>query len=438
MNRKSGLTILAGVATAALSSVLLVGCSSAGGSTGPADTKAPVKLTWWTGQSDAPEAMLIKLAKEFHKDHPNVTIDVSSGAPTTDDLLQKITAGFASNQYPDISYAYGSWTGALASSGRMQDITHLVAQPSVHWDQFPASGRETASPGGKTIGFPSVIDNLTLIYNKKIFDAAHVAYPTNDWTWDQFRAVAKQLTDKSKQIYGTAYPVDGSEDTTWRFWPLLWQHGGQILSADGTKSAFDSPAGVASLTFLQQMAVTDKSVYLDQTDQKYENLFTSGRIAMIPDGPWLMSNLKDAHTDYGVTFLPGTNGNHTTVSGPDIWALFDHKDANRSYWSYQLVKWLTDPAQDARYNLALGNLPMRPAAEQNLPEYKAFLKQYPGVDVMIANFANVKYARPTSSGYPGLSTAIGKAIAGVLQGQGDAASALKQAAPAADSALAKG
>ena len=143
MNRKSGLTILAGVATAALSSVLLVGCSSAGGSTGPADTKAPVKLTWWTGQSDAPEAMLIKLAKEFHKDHPNVTIDVSSGAPTTDDLLQKITAGFASNQYPDISYAYGSWTGALASSGRMQDITHLVAQPSVHWDQFPASGRET-------------------------------------------------------------------------------------------------------------------------------------------------------------------------------------------------------------------------------------------------------------------------------------------------------
>jgi multiple sugar transport system substrate-binding protein len=430
---------MAGVAVAALSSALLAGCSTAGGSSsGHVDTKAPVKLTWWTGQADAPEATLVKLAQEFHKAHPNVTIDVSSGAPTVDDLLQKVTAGFASNKYPDISYAFGSWTGALASSGRMQDITKLVAEPSVHWDQFPASGRQTASPGGTTIGFPSVIDNLTLIYNKKIFDAAHVAYPTNDWTWDQFRSAAKRLTDKSKQIYGTAYPVDGSEDTTWRFWPLLWQHGGQILSADGKKSAFDSKAGIDSLTLLQQMAVTDKSTYLDQTDQKFENLFTSGRIAMIPDGPWLMTNLKDAHTDYGVAYLPGTNGDHTTVSGPDIWALFDHKDPNRSYWSYQLIKWLTDPAQDVRYNVALGNLPMRPAAEQNTPEYKAFLKEYPGVDVMIANFKNVKYARPTVSGYPGLSTAFGKAVAGVLQGQGDPASALKQAASAADSALAKG
>jgi multiple sugar transport system substrate-binding protein len=438
MNRKSGRRLIAGVAAAAVSSVVLAGCSAAGGSSGPTDTKAPVTLTWWTGQAQTAETKLEQLAKEFHKDHPNVTINISAGAPTTDDLLQKITAGFASNQYPDISYAFGSWTGALQSSGRMQDITKLVKDPSVHWDQFPASGRETATPSGETIGFPSVIDNLTLLYNKKIFDAAHVAYPTNDWTWDQFRAAAKQLTDPSKQIYGTAYPVDGSEDTTWRFWPLLWQHGGQILSSDAKKSAFDSKAGVDSLTFLQQMAVNDKSVYLDQTDQKYEPLFTSGRIAMIPDGPWLMSNLKDAHTDYGVTFLPGTNGDHTTVSGPDIWALFDHKDANRSYWSYQLIKWLTDPKQDARYNLALGNLPMRPAAEQNMPEYKALVKDYPGTDVMIANFKNVKYARPTAAGYPGLSTAFGKAVADVLQGQGEPAPALKQAATAADSALAKG
>jgi multiple sugar transport system substrate-binding protein len=151
-----------------------------------------------------------------------------------------------------------------------------------------------------------------------------------------------------------------------------------------------------------------------------------------------MTNLRDGKTKYGVSFLPGTNGKHTTISGPDLWALFDHKDSNRSYWSYQLAKWITDPVQDARYNVALGNLPMRPEAEKSSPQYAALVKDYPGVDVMIANFKNVKYARPTAPGYPGLSTAFGKAVAGVLQGQGDPASALKQAATAADSALAKG
>ena len=425
------------VATLAIGSLALNGCSGTGGSS-TLDTKAPVTLTWWTGQADQEEALLVKMAADFHKLHPNVTINVSSGAPTTDDLLQKISAGFASNQYPDISYAYGSWTGQLASSGKMLDITKQVAEPSVKWDQFPASGRLTASPGGKTIGFPADIDNLTLIYNKTLFDKAGLAYPTNDWTWDQYRADAKVLTDSAKQIYGTAYPVDGSEDTTWRMWPLLWQRGGQILKSNDTKAAFDSQAGVDSLDFLRSMAVTDKSVYLDQTDAKFEPLFAAGRIGMIIDGPWLLSSLKQAHTNYGVTYLPGYNGNHTTVSGPDVWALFNHQDANRSYWSFQLAKWMTDPVQDARYNLSQGNLPMRPVAEQDLPQYKAFLKEYPGVEVMIANFANVVYARPTVQGYPALSTAIGKAIEDVLQGQGTSQAALTQAATTANKSLAKG
>ena len=42
-----------------------------------------------------------------------MTIDVSSGAPSTDDLLQKLSAGFAGGNYPDISYAFGSWASEL-------------------------------------------------------------------------------------------------------------------------------------------------------------------------------------------------------------------------------------------------------------------------------------------------------------------------------------
>ena len=52
---------------------------------------------------------------------------MSAGAPTTDDLLQKVSAGFAADQYPDITYAYGSWAGELASSGRTLDITQQVS-----------------------------------------------------------------------------------------------------------------------------------------------------------------------------------------------------------------------------------------------------------------------------------------------------------------------
>ncbi len=78
------------------------------------------------------------------------------------------------------------------------------------------------------------------------------------------------------------------------------------------------------------MAVDDKSMYLDQTDEKYGPLFNSGHVAMMISGPWSLLDIDEAKLDYGVTALPGLNGDHQTVSGPDLWVLFDHQDANRA------------------------------------------------------------------------------------------------------------
>ena len=328
------------VAGAVVSAVLVVsacaggGSGSSGGGGAAVDPAAPVTLTWWTGQEAEAQAILEGLAKEFHTQHPNVTINVSPGAAVTDDLLQKLSAGFAGNTYPDISYAYGSWASELGGSGRALDITDKVKDPAVKWDELPAPGRATATPQGRTIGFPAIVDNLTLLYNKTVFDKAGVTYPTNDWTWDQFREAAKKLTNPATKTYGAAYSVSGSEDTTWHLWPLLWQNGGDVLTSDQKKVAFNSPAGVASLQFLRSMAVDDKSLYLDQTDEKYGPLFAANQIGMIISGPWQLYDLKTAKTKYGVTYLPGTNGNHATIAGPDLWVLMDHQDADRSYWAY--------------------------------------------------------------------------------------------------------
>ena len=418
----------------------LAGCSGGGSSTptsagSPADTAAKVELTWWTGQTADAEKTLEALAKEFTAQHPNVTIQVSSGAPTTDDLLQKLTAGFASDTYPDISYAFGSWAGQLGDSTKALDITEQVKDPAIGWDQFPQAARDTASPGGRVIGFPAVVDNLALIYNPTLFAAAGVAEPTPDWTWDDFRAAAKAITDPSKNVYGTAFSVSGSEDTTWHVWPQLWQNGGEILSADGKKTAFASDAGVAAVEFWRQLAVEDKSVYLDQTDEKYGPLFMDGRVGMMISGPWQLSDLVQKKTPYKVQILPGTNGDHSTISGPDIWALFDHGDANRAYWSTQLIAWLTAPAQDVRFNLANGNLPLRTAA-QDTPEFQQYVKDFPGADVMFANLANAKKPRPTIAAYVELSGYVGKAVATVLQGGAPTKQALQDAAKQADQALA--
>lgn len=434
MMRRSSRRIAVTALTAAALVGSLAGCAGGQGAT-EFDPDADVTLTWWTGQSDQAEEILEGLAADFEELHPNVTIDISAGASSTEELLQKLSAGFAGNSYPNISYAFGAWASELESSQRTLDITEQVADPDVGWDEFSEAARSTVQPTGEgIIGFPALVDNISLIYNKTVFDAAGVDYPTDQWSWDEFRDAAKKLTDPANETYGYAYSVSGSEETTWQFWPHLWQHGGEILNEDGS-AAFASDEGVEALEFLRQMAVDDKSVYLDQTDTKFAQLFAADRIGMMTSGPWQLYDLNTAGTEYGVTTLPGTDGDHQTVSGPDIWALFDTQDVNENHWSFELLKWLTASEQDLRWNVAYGNLPLR-TSEIETPEFQAQVEALPGLDVMAENNVNAINARPTVAGYVGLSEAIGSQIAQVLQGQGTAEEALEAAAEKANQALA--
>ncbi|MET0304110.1 MAG: ABC transporter substrate-binding protein [Microbacteriaceae bacterium] len=427
--------ILVASAATAATAIALAGCGASSQGATELDQDADVTITFWTGQSDEAHKLLTTLAQEFEDENPNVTVDISEGASSTEELLQKLSAGFASNNYPDISYSFGSWASQLEASQRTLDITERTEDPDLAWDEFSDAARATVQPTGeKTIGFPALVDNISLIYNKTVFDAAGVDYPTDDWSWDDFRDAAAELTDASSDTYGYAYSVSGSEETTWQFWPHLWQRGGAILSDDLSTAAFDSEAGVESLEFLRGMAVDDKSIYLDQTDTKFAQLFAADRIGMMTSGPWQLYDLGVAGTDYGVTVLPGIDGDHQTVSGPDIWALFDHQDKNREYWATEFAAWLTAPEQDLKWNVAYGNLPLR-SSEIESPEFQAQVEALPGLDIMAANAENAKQARPTVTGYVGLSESVGNSISEVLQGQGEPETALKDAASEANEAL---
>ena len=144
-------------------------------------------------------------------------------------------------------------------------------------------------------------------------------------------------------------------------------------------------------------------------------------------GPWSLLDIKTAKLEYGVAQLPGVNGDHQTVSGPDLWVLFDHSDANRAGAARDFVKWLTSAETDAKWNLAVGNLPLR-SSEAQTDAFKKYVEEYPGGQKFFDNLANAKQARPTAAGYEVLSRNVGDAIAQVLQGKATAKEALDAAA----------
>jgi multiple sugar transport system substrate-binding protein len=190
---------------------------------------------------------------------------------------------------------------------------------------------------------------------------------------------------------------------------------------------------VAALQQIADMA-SDGSIYIDNTagSERMQQLFASGKMAMTIAGPWALPEFVDGGIDYGVVPLPSFGGEHTTIAGPDTWAVFDNGD-DRSKAAVEFITWLTAPEQQIRWLSAAGSLPTREDLE-DLPEYADYEKSLPELDKFIENLGLAR-VRPTVPQYPQISQAVGKAVAQILQGKSNPADALSEAADTANSEL---
>ncbi|GLY29040.1 ABC transporter substrate-binding protein [Kineosporia sp. NBRC 101731] len=390
------------------------------------------KITLWHGYTGAQTDAINALGKQWNAEHPDQTVTlVFDGG--NDDVLQKTTAGFVAGNYPDVAYEYGSSVGPLSRQPRLADLTERSQDPAVDWDDFFPAVKEASTVNGKVVAVPALVDNLALVYNKDLFARAGIAEPTQDWTWQDFRQAASALTDKEAGVYGWSYVNDGTEDTVWRYLAMLWQAGGELLTADNKKPAFNSAAGLAALNQLRDMAITDKSVYLDTGNQNYSNLFADGKIGMLWTGPWDLSSFDKVH--YGVVRLPGYNGNHESISGPDLYMMFNRSD-RKTDTAWAFTTWLTSPKVHLEYAIQTGDLPLR-TSETKLPEYRStYLKKYPGAKEFTDNLGNVHHARPNIPEYSQVSQAVGEMVQSVLLGQAQPQEALDAATETVQSVLA--
>ena len=88
-------------------------------------------------------------------------------------------------------------------------------------------------------------------YRKDLFDAAGVPYPHNDWTWDDFYAACKKITDPAKGIFGVRFGRGKHE--SWYWITFLWSSGAEVMVYDEPKNewtaVFDSREGAVALDF---------------------------------------------------------------------------------------------------------------------------------------------------------------------------------------------
>jgi multiple sugar transport system substrate-binding protein len=418
----------------------LVAVACTGGGGGGA-SGGPIHLVMWMGYTPPPPVntsqeyvSLQSMVKAFERTHPNITIDLRY--VNNDYALQKVTVALQGNKQPDISYQYGTSMPQLASTPKLVDLTSRVKAAGYDYNDFFPGERAVGALNGKVLGVPALVDNLAVVYNKDLFAKAGLKPPSPNWTWSELVADARAINDPTNKVFGLAYPSDGSEATVWVYEAMLWEAGGNILTPDNKKAAFNSTAGVEALSTLRTME-QDGSLYLDFNPDagKTEDLFNSNRIGMLITAPWDLPSFPDAH--YGIQFMPSfqPGGNHDTIAGPDNWVIFDNGEQQvNAAWA--LLSYITSPQQVLKNSMRTGDLPTRASVVQQQGFVHAFNTRYPGEGTFTENLKNLVKARPQIPQYPRVSAALGQAIVSGIQGKGSPGDLLDAAAQQANGFLA--
>ena len=188
---------LAAVVGLATSALLLAACSSGssapGGSTSGGNQPVTLTLSGWS-LSTTPEFQT--LATAFHKEHPNITIDLKEYDSTNYDTL--MTADLAAGKAPDIiTMKNVDHVATYAQGGALLDVSDVKLPSGI-------SGASSYVINGKSYAVPYRQDSWVLFYNKDLFAKAGVADPDGSWTWADYMNAAAKLESGLKAAGSSA------------------------------------------------------------------------------------------------------------------------------------------------------------------------------------------------------------------------------------------
>jgi multiple sugar transport system substrate-binding protein len=298
---------------------------------------------YWQAVIDAYEAAnpnvkveLVDLASADYQDTMNIRL---SGGDKTDIITVKDIPGYA----------------AMLTRNQIIPLNDYIAADSLDLSVYSGAAEELTYEGS-IYALPFRSDIWILYYNKDIFDAAGLAYPTNDITWGEFDALARQLTSGSgaDKIYGAHFHV-------WRSTVELGTVQDGLHTVIAEDYSFMAPM-YDMVTKMQKDGIIMDYGELRAGNIHYSGPFENGQVAMLPMGSWFIGTLIAAHNagnfdyNWGVATYPHPDGvpagtTAGTLTSLAINAKSDNKDA-----AWDFIKFYSGE-EGAKALAATGNLP---------------------------------------------------------------------------------
>lgn len=192
--KRNALRLVAGIAAVATLAGTAA-CGSSNSSSSSSDNTLTV--SYWDDE--------MQPIKDFIKANPD--IKVKQVRVPGDDYNTKLNQMIVGGDAPDVMLVQEADYVRFAKNGVLMKLDDKLNDLGIDKSDFQPAVTDIANQVDGYYGFPQGFATEIMYYNKDMFDAAGVSYPTDDWTWDDYTAAAEKLTKADGSQYGSDSPT---------------------------------------------------------------------------------------------------------------------------------------------------------------------------------------------------------------------------------------
>lgn len=337
-----------------------------------------ITFVFWDNTTETRAGWEAHVAR-FNEQFPDITVNLI-GVPGViwSDYLNGTATLIAGGEQPDIIWVATEGVRFLIDLGLMLPLNDLVEQ---NQEELQPYFDDTAQ--GLLDGFivddqlyflPYSWNNMVIYYNKNMFDAAGIDYPSDDWTREDFLAAATALTaDNDGDGNNDQYGFSGSGGAMFFTLPWVFANGTNIVTEDYCAPNLTDPQVLDAIQFIYDMVYTYKVAPAPGTLTNTEIQFINGEVGMFGAGRWATGGMyREGFTDYDIALWPG-NPEQTTEFGVDGFGIFQSSQNVPAAWEF--LKYMS--SQEVQRGLVasvdsgspLGNIPASRTVAEELSQF---------------------------------------------------------------------
>ncbi|MEZ4770352.1 MAG: sugar ABC transporter substrate-binding protein [Caldilineales bacterium] len=227
------------------------------------------------------------LVAAFEEANPDVKVELRY-VPDDGDYRRRLAADLSANVPPDIMLLNYRRIADFAANGALEPLDgYLEASQKLSMADLYEPAVKAFQYNDQQWCIPQNISSLVVYYNKSLFDAAGVPYPSNDWTWDDFLNAGLALTKDVDSDGVTDQYGAGIDPILYRLAPFIWQMGGELVDdpANPTQLVLDSPTALAAFQWFVDLQ-TKHHIVPDapaEAAESSESRFLNGTLGMFFD-----------------------------------------------------------------------------------------------------------------------------------------------------------